>query len=482
MGNFDDARAEVQHAFDAAMACADTSEKQSFFEFERKLWALLLALGRALVTLFLTRQAMRPRELEYRRGKRSFVLAGDERTSDLGTRFGKVRFRRPVARPIGGPKAKMDLPIDRELGLCGGFSLGTVTAIARLAAMMAFVQARQTFAEFHEWTPSSRAVLRIVDCIGAQAQPFLEQAPAPTDDGDILVVQVDGRGAPMISFAEHDRRKQPHAEHEGTKRAHRRARKRANPRPRRKKGDKSKNAKVAVLGVIYTLRKTPHGYEGPLNKRVIGTFKSHSTLMRWLRREAKKRGFPTKRTIFLADGSEHIWREKAVHFPSAEGCIDWFHIAEKIWEAGRFFHREGSDALKRWVNARLKLLREGKAWEVIDGLSKLPGRLGQRQRDRLNAIILHLGEHAEHMQYDRLRRDGLDIATGAVEGAVRNVVAVRLDGPGMRWGRQRSELVLHLRCILVSGLWPDFVAFLAEKCQLKLRAQPIEATPHAAAA
>lgn len=154
MGNFDDARAEVQHAFDAAMACADTSEKQSFFEFERNLWALLLALGRALVTLFLARQAMRPREVEYRRGKRSFVLAGDERTSDLGTRFGKVRFRRPVARPIGGPKAKMDLPIDRELGLCGGFSLGTVTAIARLAAMMAFVQARQTFAEFHEGRPA----------------------------------------------------------------------------------------------------------------------------------------------------------------------------------------------------------------------------------------------------------------------------------------------------------------------------------------
>jgi hypothetical protein len=48
VGNFDDARAEVQRAFDAAMACADTSEKQSFFEFERNLWALLLALGRAL--------------------------------------------------------------------------------------------------------------------------------------------------------------------------------------------------------------------------------------------------------------------------------------------------------------------------------------------------------------------------------------------------------------------------------------------------
>ncbi len=39
------------------------------------------------------------------------------------------------------------------------------------------------------------------------------------------------------------------------------------------------------------------------------------------------------------------------------------------------------------------------------------------------------------MRYDLLRKQWLDIGTGAVEGAVRNVVAVRLDGPGMRWGR-----------------------------------------------
>src|SRR5690606_27174837 len=48
-------------------------------------------------------------------------------------------------------------------------------------------------------------------------------------------------------------------------------------------------------------------------------------------------------------------------------------------------------------------------------------------------------------------------------GAVRNVnvIAMRLDGPGMRWGRERSELVLQLRCILVGGQWNDFVDYLA---------------------
>jgi hypothetical protein len=488
MGNFHEGRAEVQRAFDAALAYADSAEKRPFFEFERELWRLMLALGRALAAIFLARQAARPREIEYWRGQQRFVLVGDERTTKIGTRFGKVEFRRPVARPIGGTKSKMDLPIDRELGLCGGFSLGTVVAIARLAAMMAFAPARQTFQEFHGWMPSSRAALRMVDGIGEQARPFLEQAPAPEDDGEILIIQPDGRGAPMITFTEYDRRARPHGKRDGTKRAWRRRRKRENPRPRRNKGDKSKNAKIALIGVIYTLRKTKDGYEGPINKRVIGTFGTHSELMTWLRSEADKRGYGKKRTIFLADGSAHIWREKAKHFPDAEGCIDWYHIAEKFWEAGRFFHREGSPELAKWVKTQLKLLREGKAWTAIDTLAKLRSRVPmtgpgtKTKRERLDDIIIHLGEHAEHMRYDRLRRDGLDIATGAVEGAVRNVVAVRLDGPGMRWGRQRSELVLHLRCILVSGLWPDFVAFLAAKQAITLRAQPIEASPHAAAA
>jgi hypothetical protein len=485
-------RKDVQRAFEALSTCADTAEKQPFFVYEAQTWTLLLALGRALTVLFLARQVARPRSADYEFGGRRFVLEDEPRTSELGTRCGKVDFTRPVGRPTGARRKeksdKVDLPVDRELGLCGGFSLSTVVGVVRLCAMMAFGQARQTFETFHEWTPSSRATLRMVDAVGAEAQAFIDQAPAPADDGEILVIQVDGRGAPMITTTERERRARPHQKRTGTKRAQRRARRKENPRPRRRKGDKSKNAKVAVLGVIYTLRKTDDGYEGPINKQIIGTFHSHRALMRWLRRQADKRGYGRKKTLFLADGSEHIWREKAEFFPKAEGCLDWFHVVEKLWEAGRFFYAEGSKELTKWVNAQKKLLRDGKVWEVIDALASLRRRVAntgpgtKKKRTRLDDIIIHFGDHAEHMRYDSFRRRGLDIGTGAVEGAVRNVVAVRLDGPGMRWGRQRSELILHLRCILVSGQWDAFVRYLAGRNGVTLKAQPIEASPHAAAA
>jgi hypothetical protein len=86
--------------------------------------------------------------------------------------------------------------------------------------------------------------------------------------------------------------------------------------------------------------------------------------------------------------------------------------------------------------------------------------------------------HHRHLNYRDLRRRDLDIGSGAVEGAVRNLVGIRLDGPGMRWSRGRSERLLHLRCILLYGQCDDFAAHLADRDALKLRSAPIPTRTH----
>lgn len=477
--------ADVQRAFETALKYTDCANKRTLIAAEAELWTMMLALGRALLALFLFRQATRLRPTVYEHEGKRFVIAPSWRSTTLGTRFGKIPFMRPIGRRVGRCSAQADLPVDRELGVCGGFSFASVTAVSRLCAMMAFAQARTTFELFHEWKPSSRAALRMVDAVGGQAKGFIEQAPAPQDDGDILVIQVDGRGAPMITRSEHARRIQQRRQCRTTRRAERRARRQARPKIRRKKGDKSKNAKVGFLAVLYTLKTTQAGLEGPINKQVIGSFDSHRALMTWALREATKRGYGEKRTLFLADGSEHIWRLKDELFPKAEGCLDWYHVVEKLWEAGAMLHPEGSDALRAWVAECTALLRSGKAAELTNKLDRFKRHIPKTKpsnRKRLTDIILHFGEHLENMRYDKLRRDGLDIGSGAVEGAVRNVIAVRLDGPGMRWGRERSELLLHLRCILVSGRWDAFASYLAHRNGVTLNPQPIPASPYAQAA
>jgi hypothetical protein len=486
--SIDKAREEVQREFEQALQLADCAGIHPLAEVERKLWTALLGLGRALVLLFLARQAARPRAQEYEHAGHRWRVSG-ERKSEVGTRFGKVEFRRAVGRDAERPRLACDLPVDRELELCGGFSLGVVLAITRLCAQLAFGNARATFRETHEWCPSPRAVLRMVDAVGDAAKEFLEQAPAPEDDGEVLVVQVDGRGAPMITPQEHERRRRPHAPKDGSPhRRRRRQRRRQWPRKRRTSGKKSKNAKVAVVGVLYTLGSTPDGMEGPINKRIIATFESHRALFVWLHREACKRGYGTKRTLFLADGAETIWELQQEYFPLAEACIDWCHVVEKLWAVGTCFHEEGSEALKTWVATQTARLRRGSVQPIIDELAAALARTPKMgpgnkwKRKKLSDTVRYLTEHQGRMPYAELRKDDLDIGTGAAEGAVRNLIAMRLDGPGMRWSRQRSERLLHLRCVLINNQWGDLAQYIEQQGHLRLPPQPIPTQPHLAKA
>jgi hypothetical protein len=97
--------------------------------------------------------------------------------------------------------------------------------------------------------------------------------------------------------------------------------------------------------------------------------------------------------------------------------------------------------------------------------------------DKILTVMMHLSKHHHRLRYHELRRRDLDIGSGVIEGAVRNLVGMRLDGPGMRWSRGRAEYVLHLRCILLNGQWDAFVEYLSERSP-RLAAQPIPTRTH----
>ena len=480
-----EARSRVESEYRAVVEWVESNECGTAAAFEGDLWRRVLALGAALFGLFLCCRASRCLPARYEHEGRAFVVTKGGKAATIGTLFGKVSFWQPMAEQVG--KNRPDFPLERELGIGAAFTLGVMSSLAELCARMPFSHARTVFDRFCGWVPSPKVVLRIVDALGDLARPFIDQSPAPAGDGEVLVLEVDGRGAPMISPTEYSRRTGPRTRRRGTDRDVARAKRRERPRIRRAKGKKSKNAKVAVVGVLYTLKRTSKGVEGPINKRTIGTFDSHEALFRWLLPEARKRGYGRKLTVFVADGSDHIWRLQQRYFPNAIPCIDFWHIAEKLWEAGTLLLKEGTPGLRGWYDAQKTLLRNGKIQSIIDHLGEqiaaIP-RSGPRnkwRRRRLLEIQKHLAEHSGRMRYNRLRRDGLVIGSGAVEGAVRNIVGMRLDGPGMRWGRERSERVLHLRCILVNGQWNSFHAYL-DSSAVRLRAQPMPTVPHEAKA
>src|SRR5258707_664028 len=120
--------------------------------------------------------------------------------------------------------------------------------------------------------------------------------------GGAVVPGVSGRAAAArgvsrgwAALSAHPRAADPRGWHlpreEGTTaRQRRRQRRQSRTKPRRTKGEPSKNAKVAIVGVIYTLRQTSNGTEGPIGKRLVATFQSHEALFIWLHHEAVRRG------------------------------------------------------------------------------------------------------------------------------------------------------------------------------------------------
>jgi hypothetical protein len=468
------------------VALVDCPSPQTATEVELALWSGLLQLGMALMTLFFAHQARKwPTGLRYELGGVAYELVGTEPV-ELGTRFGKVDTVQPIGRVVGSPRGRRDFPMARVLGLPGGFTLPVVTLVAKFCALMPFAPARQVLRDLFEWAPAPRSVLRMIDSVGAHVREFLDQAAVPEGDTDVLLIAADGKGAPAISSAEHAKRRRPHRKNTGGLRQ----KKSGSPKKRRGPGKKSKNAKMAAVGVICTLKLDDSGNPRPVNKRIYATFQSYRALFVWLHAEAVRRGYGTskfKKVQFVADGADTLWDLQQEFFPDAEVCLDWAHAVEKLWACGKAINRGSRrkrEPLEAWVHQQRKLLRKGKLDEVIATLqaaldsTATTGPGNKFRRKVLEDTIKHFAKNRARMRYRRLRQQGLVIGSGLIEGTVRHLVGMRLDGPGMRWGRARAEAVLHLRCVVLNGLWADFESYLARLASFRLAPKPVPTVTH----
>lgn len=448
-------------------ACLDwlagPAQQLPIHRVERELFTRVMGLGALLMTLWLALHTPRqvPAALRAGRGWYQFRKVAFD---TIRTRFGAVYGARALYDLVGGSGAAVIAPEDRDIGLADGrMTLDVQLRAAWLAARVAFDDVGEIAERFGEYLPSKRAVLGIVDQVGPIAAALLAHMPAPTDDGEVLVIQVDEKGAPMMSTAEHAKRCKRHRKNKaGNQRVARRMNRRQRPRVRRKKGDKCKNARMGTVAVIYTLRRTRSGMlEGPINKRVIATFRGRRHLFTLAKAEAVRRGLARKSTYFLADGAHGLWTMQREFFPTATACVDWYHVCEYLWAAGRAVHDEGTDPLRKWVESRKDELRHGKLDEMFTAIEALKQEIGKSgpgtsgRRDRVAAALRYLRGHRDRLLYHELLAADLDVATGAVEGAVNHVIGMRLDRSMMRWSLSRAENAVALRCVLINGHWDD---------------------------
>lgn len=442
-------------------------QSRNFWEFEQELVSKVFALGLLCISLFL---CMKEEGIKERHQQPAGYKWQKPQDRQLGTFFGKVSYWRSYMYLTKGGGGYY--PLDVELGLTGdGFSMLVQSYAALIATKMSYAQATIVLSLFLQWSPAQKSIEEMVLGLGRHTREWFESAPAPEDEGEVLVIQFDSKGNPMATEEELKKRRgqrQPNP-HPGSQRHRGQAmRQRRGSKKRRKKGDKSKNAKMVTIMVMYTLKKSVTGnLEGPRNKKVYASHAPKRHVVAIARREADKRSFGResgKLVQIVTDGDNDLERYIEEFFPEAIHTIDVYHVTEYLWEAGQALYQEGSDELEEWVNSQKEALYEGR---VADIIAELDGRLALLPKGTpqacLKKVRAYLDKRQEKMDYKSLRAQDLEISSGAVEGAVNYVIAKRFDCGGMRWIKERAETLLQLRCIEVNGDWDAFISFVHDK-------------------
>jgi hypothetical protein len=474
----DRVRRECETLVGWCRACPDR-----FAAFEDELWIRLMVLGVWLVRLFLSARGDRL-DLTAYLAEGTHRLGDPRSERQLHTRFGLLSYARAyLIRRAGGPGYH---PLDAELGLTrDGFSPWVIQFTCRLATRLSFAASRVVCRAAVGWSPSTEVIEQWVLGLGRQAEPFARQQAAPPEDGEVLVIEVDGKCPPTATAEELRQRRGRRAagagcgcgcqRHRGQAKRERRGAKK-----RRKKGDHSKNGQEAMVVVLYTLRRGADGrLHGPMNKRVWATFAGRQAIADWARAEATKRGFgpDTGRVVqVVLDGAKGLQQKLEPLFPGAIFTLDVCHVVERLWALANHFHPEASPELAACVGEWKELVYAGRAAVLVERLRRLlarvpptgPGTKGKRAA--LAATRKYLEPRLALMRYHQWRAADLVLATGQVEGAVRHVVGERLDCAGMRWIPGRAEAVLHLRCIELNGDWEGFIAWAADQRQRELTA------------
>jgi hypothetical protein len=151
--------------------------------------------------------------------------------------------------------------------------------------------------------------------------------------------------------------------------------------------------------------------------------------------------------------------------------LDFLHVLERVWTLAHIFHKEGSLEAQAFARYYAGRLLHGQVSQVVKGIGQKATKSGIKgaQRKIIDGALSYLYANRDRMHYDRYLAEGLPIASGAVEGACKNLVKDRMERSGMRWKLPTAEAVLRMRALYLSDDFDEYWAFHIKQEQARLR-------------
>jgi len=465
------------------------SERAEFIDVTRTLWAALMVLGLLSVEYFLAMRRRPPSRATVHDEFGGAWRYNSEKTFRLRSVFGEGSYE--SSQYVRGNKRRPDREVpllNAQVGLlpvAGGLCPVLALMCVDMSSRMPFDTASAVLKRFYAYAPSKRSLEGLVDLIGPLARRCLDEASCPR--GDFLLAMVDCRGLPHITDQELLRRCKPHFKRKSQRPPEIQRPPKAS-KPRRGPGKKKPTKRVTV-GLIIAMHTDEEGKVVRKGERFYyASFGNMEAVFLVL--AGKLAECPDTPVYFISDGCPHLASFREKHLPNATPILDFYHVCEYLWKAGQSLHKEGSAELKAWVSVMKGFLLEGWPHVVVAllriDLESLPATSAKRKA--ILGAIKYLDEREALMTpYPELLERNIDIGSGAIESAVRQIVELRFDGPGMKWGDDRPQHMLDLVCARLSGLTGELETAVGDAAKNVIEIQRMtkpgrnerSSTPHA---
>ncbi len=464
---------EIRAEFETMLQFVTSKEAQiaTADQIERSLFQLLLNLGAKLLLLFF--------QMHSQTCSRNTITVKDqeipynsEQKRVYSSIFGKIPVWRPYfyASGVGG-----HTPLDAELSLgTDRYSDLLRETLNYLGVYVPYNKASDIFKRILKSSVSTRVQQKLVADDAEDVLAYYEQKPAPlaADEAEILVIQADGKGVPIIL-------------------------EKPSPKPvRLGKGQKRGRKKEAIVTTVYTIATNPRTPKDvsnsffqqhkddkkskisppkPKNKHVWATLDGKETaLVRLGQQVNPRRGSHIQHKVALADGCATLQERIKEQFPDFTLILDFVHANEYLWKVANSLLGESNERRIKWVKKQTELMLSGKTKQVIDDFrvrAKKKTRT-KKQVEKLDKTANYFERNLEYMAYDTYLANGWPIASGVIEGACRHFVKDRFELSGMRWQQSGAENLLRLRAVAENEDWDDYHLFRRQQRHQRLYAFP----------
>ncbi len=440
---------------------------------ERSLFKMLLALGTQLLTLFfVVRSENCSREaVQSSTGDRLAYQQNKKRT--YYSIFGKVPIWRPYfyQKGVGG-----QIPLDAELGLGDDIYSDLVREITDyLGVYTVYHKSGDILSRLLGLKVSTRVIEDNIaeDAVDVEAYYAQKHPPIASEEAEILVIQADGKGVPIIYEASDQ--SQPVRLGKGQKRGHK---------------------KEAIVTTIYTIDPQPRtpqqvvdsffapnqttpkekgARSNPQNKHIWATLDGKdAALDRLIPQVTARDGDHIQHRVALCDGCEALQLRINNRFVSFTLILDFIHANEYLWKvANCLFGETHSQRLDWMIDHTLQIL-SGQTDQVIAEFRQMAqaNQYSSTQQTQLTKTANYFDRNLPYMDYATYLKNGWPIASGVIEGACRHFVKDRCELSGMRWERTGVESLLQLRAVAENDDWDDYHLFRKQQRHLRLYQSP----------